>query len=328
MQFPEAIIEQLNPPSSYRHIPNPELLHAIQRKDNYQHLTVLGSYHNTDPAHWCYDGAFYFFDDWRESTEGKKRIVIAEGEQDLWGLAPTLRQSIEQYYSEVGWQCYVADSYDIPIISGEPPNYGEIPQLIHEGQYSPSELLLYYGIREIPLWHRMSDNKEDFDTYMQKVFAIYQRKLGRLAITHSLDELDFTYSRFQEDYKRHFNAEPDPQSPEMNELHLKYTSAEMAEDEFSAQPIARVAKRVMELRNAHLGAVYDDHLKNGESVFSWYGMYHTLALAKYVRHFGKPSDIPKEVVEQYTWQDGVIIDGIRTHPLGPDGVQAAIKNEL
>jgi hypothetical protein len=329
MNFPEAIIKQLNPPSSYKHIVHEDMLHAAPRKHDGQYFTLLGSYHNTDADYWYYDAAFYFFDDWQNSTAGKKRVIIAEGEQDLWGVAPTLQKSVEEHYSEIGWQCFLADSYDIPIISGEPSNYGEIAQLVYEGQYSPQELLLYYGIREIPVWHRMTGNKEDFDTYMERVFAIYQRKLGKLALTHRFGNVSFSYAHFKEGYKQHFDAEPDPSSPEMNELYLSYTSAYMAEAEFAQQPIARVAKRVMQLRDAHLGAVYDDHLQNGESVFSWYGVFHTFRLAGYLRHFGKPWHAPREVItERSTWQESFIVQGLRRLPMGPDKIQTAVYNLL
>ncbi len=323
MEFPERIITRLNDPSEYRHIPDDNRLHVVHRFDKQgRRSMVLGSRHNTNASHNYYDWAFSCFELWEERTAHENRIMVAEGEQDLWGVAPTLQTSVEHHYSEVGWQCFLADTYDIPIISGEPANYGEIAQLAKDGSYPPDELLLYYGIREIPLWHR-GERKEDFDSYMERVFDIYQRKLGRLAITHSLEGIDFTYPRFLEAYKQHFDNVPDPTSREMNDLYLKFTSAELAEAAFSKQAIARVAKRVMNLRDAHLGATYNKYRQKDFSIFSWYGINHTLALAKYLQSFGTPQPLPGRFVSAFSFQGGEIIEGSNSPRNGPAKIQAA-----
>lgn len=327
MKFPERIISQLNDPDVYRTISKPDRLHIIRRAHEGQHLTILGSYHDTNSEHPYYNSAYFCFEDWEEATLGKPRIIIAEGEQELWGRATTLRHSIENHYSEVGWQCFLADSYDIPIISGEPSNYGELAQLVRDG-YPPDELLLYYGIREIPCWHRMGEGKEDFESYMEKVFAIYKRKLGKLALTSSFPDLGFSYPAFLQSYKNHFNDLPDPESSEMNKLYLKYTSA-MNDESFSKQAIARVAKRVMNLRDAHIGATYERYWQRGVSIFSWYGMHHTLALAKYLQNFGERKDAPRKLTHAFSFQEGYIYtEDTPPTAMGPDMVQLDIQKKL
>lgn len=327
MKFPERIISQLNEPDTYKSISKPDWLHIMCRAGENQRLTILGSHHDTNSEHPYYNSAYFCFEDWEEATLDKPRIIIAEGEQDLWGKGATLRNAIENHYSEVGWQCFLADSYDIPIISGEPPNYGELAQLVHDG-YPPSELLLYYGIREIPCWHRMGEDKEDFESYMEKVFAIYKRKLGKLALTCPLPDLGFSYPAFLESYKNHFNELPDPESSEMNQLYLKYTSA-MNEESFSNQAIARVARRVMNLRDAHIGATYERYWQKGVSIFSWYGMNHTLSLSKHLQSFGEQRNIPRELSRGFSFQEGHICT---TAPspitMGPDIVQFDIQTKL
>lgn len=322
MKFPERIISQLNEPDIYKDISKPERLHIIRRKGDGQYLTILGSHHDTNAERPYYGDAFFCFEDWEAATFDKPRLIIAEGEQELWGVGRTLRHSIENHYSEVGWQCYLADSYDIPIISGEPPNYSELTQLVEDG-YPLNELLLYYGIREIPVWHRMEGDKEDFDSYMERVFAIYKRKLGKLALTHSLPDLGFSYSAFLESYKNHFNDLPDPESAEMNELYLKYTSA-LNDESFAEQAIARVAKRIMNLRDAHIGATYERYWKEKVSIFSWYGMNHTLALAKYLQDFGSRMEVPRDLAKGFSFQDGHI-HLEHAHSVGPDVVEFYVR---
>lgn len=313
MEFPARITAELNDRSEYQHVAHPDKLHVVHRLDQFQRLMVLGTYHNTDARQPYYDWAFSCFDLWENRTLHDNRIIIAEGEQDVWGRASTIEASIEQHYSEVGWQCFLADTYDIPIISGEPANCGELAELVRDGSYSPDELLLYYGIREIPVWHRMAGDKESFDSYMEKVFDIYKRKLGRLAIIHSLDGINFSYPNFLETYKKHFNDAPDPISSEMNDLYLKYTSA------------ARVAKRVMKLRDTHLGATYERYWQKGYNIFSWYGIYHTLALSKFLSDFGTPQALPNELITGPSFQGSEIVEGSRVSLAGPRKIQASIQ---
>lgn len=260
MTTQETVLERLNPPDIYRSWSAPGLLHVVSRDDHStsQRLMVLGSYHDTDPNRWYYAAAFECFEDWEERTRGRPRIIIAEGEQELWGYASTIHESIERHYSEVGWQCFLANTYDIPMISGEPPNYGEIPRImkhmtVDDLEDEPldlsSELPAADLFRELPPLFRMDGDKPDEETYMRQVCGIYQQKLGRLAIAHpEVLDLDYSYEHFLSLHKKYFGREFGPTTEEMNKLYLKYTAAEMEEESFARLPVARIAPHIKRRR--------------------------------------------------------------------------------
>lgn len=251
-------------------------------------LTLLGSFHETDPRMWYYQPALSLFEQWEEDTRGKKRLMIGEGEQDLWGVSQSLEESIRHNYSELGLLCFLAKEFNVPMISGEPPDYSELVHLSKE--FPPEENQLYYWLRALPVRARIPESKRpEFRMYMEEVCDVLQRGVGKLALVHSLPDLDFSYENFIIQYKSHFNEEPHPDCPKMNDLFLRFTSAEMEDEAFASQPIARIAKRIMQLRDAHLAALYARHwFANETSIFSWYGINHTLAVSGLMHNFGYP----------------------------------------
>lgn len=303
----ESIVAQLVADASYRDIAGPDVLHVISRKrydgaglepTNPQQLIAIGSFHITDPEHWFYEPANAIFHNWEEATRKSDRVLIAEGDQNLWGLGKTPGQAIAEHYSTVGIQCFWAETHNIPIISGEPPNYGDIGQLLLE--FAPEEVLLHYGIISIPCLYRMQGSeKPSLDDYMEeRVFPSYARHLGKLASTlpdaHPLHTFDFTYSNFKHLYRTHFNAEPSAGDSELNELYLRITSAHLESSNFANRPIARIAPRRRDLRYGNLGAVQANLWAQGVSSFAWRGIFHTMALDKYYDQFGQATNPPLE----------------------------------
>lgn len=294
----EHIVEQLVPAESYSDIVSQDVLHVISRvrwhdlDQNHaaQRLTALGSFHINDPEHWHYEPAATIFHNWEVATRRAERFLIAEGDQDLWGLGETPGEAIKEHYSSVGLQCLWAETYDIPIISGEPPNYSDIGQLMLE--FPPEEVLLHYGIIQIPLLYRMqAANKPSLDEFMEgQMFPSYQRQLGKLVLSlpdsHPLHDFDFTYNNFKILYRRHFKEEPTAEDAELNEFYLRITSAQFEPPDFATQPVARVALRRRDLRYSHLGAVQAALWSKRASSFTWRGIFHTMALDEYLDQFG------------------------------------------
>lgn len=310
----ENITHHLAPPEEFKDVRDRDLLHMMLRfryRDSFgilkpQRLTSLGTHHSRAPEHWYYPLTAALFKEWEEETRDRPRIMVAEGYQDLWRLGATPEQAIQDHYSEVGLMCFWAEKYDIPIVSGEPPHYAEIGQLMLE--FPPEEVLAHYGIIAIPIINRPS-----LDEYMEEdVFPSYQRKLGKLALTlpasHPLHGFDFSYQHFRKVHTAYFNEAPVANDPKWNEFYLSVTSPELESAHFARSAVARVAKRRRELRDSHLGARLTDYWQAGRNIFTWYGIYHTLSLEPYLKKFGHPLLLNANVRFRRTPQEGYLID--------------------
>lgn len=340
------IVDQLASPESYKDLSNPDILHLIPRLRypevsghdvDQQHFILLGSHHINNPNHWYYPIAGKIFKAWEGATRGKPRSLVAEGDPELWRRGETTSEAIRQHYGEVGLLCLIAENYDIPIVSGEPLNYGEIAQLMLE--FPPEEVLLYYGIISIPLLNRMqvhSKPKPSLDEYMERqVFPSYMRKLGKLALTlpvsHPLRGFEFTPHNFKTLYKTHFGANPEAGNEALNEFYLKITSAEMHETAFASQAIARVALRRRELRDGYLGALYNNlWYEQGLNIFSWYGCHHTHSLDPYLGQFGIKEVLPQEYQELTTshTESGYLIAPLRLNHYRSAANQSLLRRRL
>ena len=268
-----------------------DILHVVRRRgriNNNQQLMLLGSVHDPNPNRWYYGVAQQLFDTWRTETEGQKRCIIVEGLQQhrpLFGA--TAEDSIKNCHSELGLQNFWGNKYGIKVIASEPPNYLDIFTLLQlaltSDEFSVTDVLLYIGIREMPIFYRMDNPRLGFTKWMRRILGKYRRSVQRECSRRGLPFcFSISYKTFKKLHRQHLGFSPsangewiDPKTGlTAHKLYLKITTA-FARDSRQDTPLARVSHACIVIRDQYKSHQLWGLWQKGWSAWSWQGSIHS-----------------------------------------------------
>ncbi|MBI5123705.1 hypothetical protein HZA75_07640 [Candidatus Roizmanbacteria bacterium] len=263
-------------------------LHVIKRHSYYdsKHFVVLGVHHRTEPLDAQFKSIKKEFRAWLKKTEGTKRMLIVEGRIPV--SSDDEDSSIRTERGEAGLLAFWAKEYTIPIISGEPqPQWSEANDVarlfdkdeeVRSKDVTGKEITAYYYLaRHISQWHRIPQGKRgDINTYIKQTINLYLQ-------AWQWHDFEFFYEDFLRVHEKLYNSQLDLMD---NNFFLEQT----VNFKQGKTPVQRVAQAVNDLRDKNLANLYAKYWNRNISVFSLFGMPHTLRIAGILNTFGLTDD--------------------------------------
>ena len=206
-------------------------------------LYYFGERHSFDPADAQWEQERMFWQEFLQETRGKKRVVFVEG-----GIRPVADNEVNAVakHGGMGLITYWANKEGIETYCPEPTREFERSRLLE--RFSQEEIEYCYFSRTVAQWHRMQDQKTDFETYVARFGFSLERMIS---IHESLFGTAFDY-------------------------HDTQFFKDISNPTRTGTAINAVARMSSEIRDAHIVAEIVKYRNGGFSVYVQFGCTHAV----------------------------------------------------